>query len=69
MINPEDFLIESYPKHPVGGQQVTLTRSGVKITHIPTGTVAIVEHCRSQHNCRAVAMNMILCALTDPDFK
>lgn len=69
MTNPEDFLIESYPPRQKGGQHVTLTRSGVKITHIPTGTIAIVEHCRSQHNCRTVAMNMILCALTDPDFK
>ena len=69
MIDPLELHIEIWPPREKGDQHVTITRSGVKITHIPTGTVAIVEYCRSQHNSRKVAMNMILGALTDPDFE
>ena len=68
VIDLTELHIEIWPPHEKGGQHVTRTISGVKITHIPTGTVAIVECGISQHKSMLIAMNMILCALTDPDF-
>lgn len=50
-----------------GGQHVGYTILPIKVTHEPTGIVAIVE-CRSQHKSRQVAIEMIEAALTSPNF-
>lgn len=69
LLLPEDIKVEpSQPRGPPGGQHVGIGRSGVKVTHMPSGTVAICESCRSQHLNRAVAIRMIEAAITDPDF-
>ena len=44
------------------------TSEPIKVTHIPTGIVAIVE-CRSQHKSRLVAVEMIEAALTSRNFQ
>jgi protein subunit release factor A len=64
-IPAEDLKIEAWPPRGQGGQQVG-SPNGVKVTHLPTGTVAIVDCGRSQHTNRIIAMDMILAALTHP---
>lgn len=62
---PSDQLkIETFPpRDDKGGQTVGDSPSGVKIEHIPTGTIAIVQNSRSQHKNRNVALEMIEWAL------
>lgn len=66
MIPPAELKIEVWPPRDRGGQHVGVTSRGVKIEHIPTGTVAIVTEARSQHINKAIAEEMILCAITHP---
>jgi protein subunit release factor A len=67
---PHDHLkVEAWPPRDKGGQHVTDMRSAIKITHIPSGTEAIVQIGRSQHTNRQIAMDMILSAVTHPKFK
>lgn len=64
-IPPEHLKIELYPLRPPGGQHVGTMPYGVKITHLPTGLVAICEvERRSVHRCRQIAMDMLLGGLT-----
>ena len=67
-IPPPDLLVETYRPHPPGGQQVGI-HSGVKITHLPTGLIAICDTNRSQHRNKQVAMDMLLGGLTSPSFR
>ena len=67
MIPADDLKVETVHQHQ-GGQHVGYTSEPVKVTHIPTGIVAIVE-CRSQHRSRLVAVEMIEAALTSPHFR
>lgn len=67
MIPAEDLKFETYDPRPPGGQRVGVSH-GVKITHLPTGTVAVCMTARSQFRNKAIAMDMILAALTHPDF-
>ena len=64
-IPPPDLLVETYQPHPPGGQHVGVYR-GVKITHLPTGLIAICDSERSQHRNKQVAMDMLLGGLTSP---
>ena len=66
ILMPDEIFIEVYPERPQGGQHVTVTSSGVKVTHIPTGTIAISQMARSQHKNREIAFDMIVAALTHP---
>lgn len=68
MIPPEDLRVESYDPHPPGGQRVGV-RSGVKVTHLPSGLVAICETERSQHRNRLIAVAMLEGGLTCPEFR
>lgn len=68
-IPEEDLQIEAWSSRLPGGQQVGLTRIGVKITHLPSGLVAHCEVERSQHKNRAIAMDMILGGLTSPHYR
>ena len=68
MIPVSDLKVEVIqPPRSQGGQHVGYTTTPIKVTHIPTGIVAVVE-CRSQHKARAVAIEMIEAALTSPNF-
>lgn len=65
MIAREDLKIEAiipYGCSP-GGQQVCDGKSGVRVTHIPTGTAAEVHDRRSGFENREVAISMIEWAL------
>jgi protein subunit release factor A len=56
-IPPEDLKIESSREQERGGQHVGWVNPGIKITHIPTDTVAICQIGRSQHVNRMIAMD------------
>ncbi len=70
MIKPQDVKIEFWPpRHKPGGQHVGPGPCGVKVTHLPSGIEACVDIGRSQFRNREIAMDMILSAITHPQFR
>jgi peptide chain release factor 1 len=64
-LNEADIRIDTLRSGGAGGQHVNKTESAVRLTHIPTNTVVLVQDERSQHKNKARAYELLRAKLFD----
>jgi len=68
LIPPDQLRVEIIDPTP-GGQQVYPKPMDLKVTHLPSGIVAVVPGQRSQFDARQIALDMIASAVTHPRYR
>jgi peptide chain release factor 1 len=65
VVNDADLKIDTMRSGGAGGQHVNKTESAIRITHLPTGIVVVMQEERSQHRNKAKAMALLRSRILD----
>ena len=68
-IEPEDLRVDVFRSSGPGGQHMQKTSSAVRMTHLPTGLVAISQSERSQFQNKDIAMKLLQSRLLELELK